>query len=392
MILDLLLIDCKSWVYKIFSMECYLKSVLSLETVECNDCVAYKPMIVIKPYDSPVRMASSVMYSLAPPPSTALIERDTLDESSEDVESIADSKRRPTGSAIPRDPFKLENSDKDRHDNVFPYCRSIAGYDQPSEFDIEGSPLKAKTVDHCCSLCAKHIGKILFKNRRKFFLFVDCVFWVWKANSESCYLKREYDMRREFGCDDCVAYNPSNNHVSEEEVLAFSDDLTDQPLKEKISFETENTIVWRNEVSCSHTKSNYDYPGNDLFDEPLEFIFTDSDCCDACNDHGTRKVHSSFCFQLSIGCQSWVYNRHTMECYLKTVRNSYRNAVERAYCIASDLESVSRFSSTQGIFSQLLLIKTKCHRDNTKNIFRTNSNRSGSNSNPQSRRGRKERC
>lgn len=102
-------------------------------------------------------------------------------------------------------PSLVEEEKKDVNENAFLFCRSMPGYDQPSEFDIEGSPLATRTANECCNLCFKHKGKFLAKCKDDI-LFSGCVSWVWKVNSESCYLKHKYDMGRAFRCDDCIAY------------------------------------------------------------------------------------------------------------------------------------------------------------------------------------------
>ena len=42
---------------------------------------------------------------------------------------------------------------------------------------------------------------------------IECKSWVWKANTEECFLKNDYDpSRNDIECSDCVAYSEEGKH------------------------------------------------------------------------------------------------------------------------------------------------------------------------------------
>jgi len=143
------------WVWHSNSNECYLKNDYDYRSeTECDDCVAYNPSAEYKVYGEAETTGSE---------SSTWTQR---------LFGVGTSWKASSGT---------EN------------CLFTQGLDQPEEFNLEGGTSQVENAYLCCNACDQND---------------QCKSWVWKANSNECILKKEYDeSRNTIPCADCVAYS-----------------------------------------------------------------------------------------------------------------------------------------------------------------------------------------
>ena len=125
-------LECKSWVWKATTYECFLKNDYdeSQNTIECDECVAY------------AKGGSHYLYQ-----SSRTQEKEAASRSQEQEGSWITWSHE-GGIWMP----KSVASER---------CTAIRGYDQPEEYNIYDTPLIVKYPYQCCNECAKVQGNVL---------------------------------------------------------------------------------------------------------------------------------------------------------------------------------------------------------------------------------------
>ena len=127
-------IECKSWVYKEETHECFLKNTYdaSKSKIECDDCIAYDPT-------GDCYQFQSIPYA-----------KEVVTFTSRTADSDWATDRFGQGSSWAKVTGSSEQT-----------CTFTQGYNQPEEHNMEGSPLYLDSAYQCCAVCMSNKGEIL---------------------------------------------------------------------------------------------------------------------------------------------------------------------------------------------------------------------------------------
>jgi len=149
-------VECKSWVWKYTTNECFLKNEYSAqEDIECPDCVAHSANSNYYLYSwSMFRLGSKITWThdggiWMPQPIAARV------------------------------------------------CRVSIGHDQPEKYNLLARPMILDFSYQCCNACARMEG--------------ECKSFVFKTTTHECFLKSAYvPEENTIDCKDCISYDESS--------------------------------------------------------------------------------------------------------------------------------------------------------------------------------------
>eukprot|EP00210_Caulerpa_lentillifera_P003219 g3075.t1 len=200
--------QCKSWVWKKTSHDCYLKNNYDYRRAKeilCEDCISYSSF------------GAYYVYRLTTSTATTYTESSEKYAPTEQEGSESSSTSHKYGGGI------AKASDGER-------CAFIEGYDIPAAFNMLPKPLNLATAYMCCNACKQND---------------QCRSWVWKTTSHDCYLKNNYDYRRakEILCEDCISYSSFGAYYVYELTTSTTTPMTaeETSIKEEPSIAEETT-------------------------------------------------------------------------------------------------------------------------------------------------------
>ena len=253
--------ECKSWVFKPSSKECFLKNKYdNNKKIPCADCIAYDESSRSYVYQTHATVTKKIV---------------TISSGWTMHTFGGGGWAKATGSES---------------------CRFTIGKDQAKEYNIHSKPLYRKTPFACCNACGKNPRKRppVQSFAIQFSMVLECKSWVWRSTHGSCYLKNAYDESKMSSCDDCVGYSEGGGYYLTEKYSTSAGGggggSAGRTVEKDLSWSSE-TGIWMpkdHAAKLCKVSKGYDQPAEyNIHSEPLKLKFS-FQCCNECaKENGT---------------------------------------------------------------------------------------------------------